>query len=42
MEKAIIPATLNRFADQDGVSLQILCRISTGEEPVIWEGKLTK
>jgi hypothetical protein len=42
MEKAILPATLNRFADQDGVSIQILRRISTGEEPVIWEGKLTK
>lgn len=42
MEKAIIPATLNRFADKDDISIQILCRISTGEEPVIWEGKLTK
>ena len=42
LEKAIIPATLNRFADKDDVSVQILCRISNGEEPMIWEGKLTK
>lgn len=42
MEKAIIPATLNRFADKDDVSIQILCRVSNGEEPMIWEGKLTK
>lgn len=42
MEKAIIPATLNRFANQDNVSIQVLCRVSNGEEPVIWEGKLTK
>ena len=42
MEKAIIPATLNRFANKDDVTVRILCRVSNGEEPVIWEGKLTK
>ena len=42
MEKAVIPATLNRFANKDGVTIQVLCRVSNGEEPVIWEGKLTK
>lgn len=42
MEKAVIPATLNRFADKDDVTIQVLCRVSNGEEPMIWKGKLTK
>ncbi len=42
LENAIIPATLNRYANKDDVKIQILCRISTGQEPLIWEGKLVK
>lgn len=42
MEKAVLPATLNRYANRDDVKIRVLCRISTGEEPVIWEGSLVK
>ena len=42
LEKAIIPATLNRYAGDENVKIRILCRISTGEEPVIYEGALVK
>ncbi len=42
MEKAIIPATLNRYANKGDAKIRVLCRISTGEEPVIWEGNLVK
>ena len=42
LEKAIIPATLNRYANRDDVKIRLLCRISTGEEPVIYEGNLVK
>ncbi|MBE6712717.1 MAG: hypothetical protein E7580_04245 [Ruminococcaceae bacterium] len=42
LEKAIIPATLNRYANKDDVKIRILCRISTGEELVAYEGSLTK
>ena len=42
LEKAIIPATLNRYANDENVKIRILCRISTGEEPVIYEGSLVK
>ncbi len=42
LEKAVLPATLNRFANKSDVKIRILCRISTGEELVAFEGSLTK
>jgi len=42
MDSFVYPASLNYFANKEGLTLQVLCRVGTGENLVAFEGKLVK